>query len=180
MRRRRVAFRARGSQSHEARQLWAHAAECPIRLCVLQNSDLPRGQITNGAMTADILANDQISHASRLSASHRRLSQRHRGPPLRCRRGHRLDAERPHRRLSQRQSRPSVLIIFRQPGANIIDTVDRITAALPRSEASISAGHRRHHRPRPHHHHPRLRQRRRTHPGASPSSSSSCRVHLSA
>ncbi len=34
--------------------------------------------------------------------------------------------------------KPSVLmIIFRQPGANIIDTVDRIRAALPQLEASI-------------------------------------------
>ncbi|HXD90674.1 MAG TPA: multidrug efflux RND transporter permease subunit [Candidatus Binataceae bacterium] len=35
---------------------------------------------------------------------------------------------------------PSVLIIiFRQPGANIIDTVDRVLAALPQLRASISA-----------------------------------------
>jgi len=30
----------------------------------LQNADLPKGQITNGDATADILANDQISHAA--------------------------------------------------------------------------------------------------------------------
>ncbi|MGA8570300.1 MAG: efflux RND transporter permease subunit, partial [Candidatus Binataceae bacterium] len=34
---------------------------------------------------------------------------------------------------------PSVLIIiFRQPGANIIDTVDRVTGAMPQLQASIS------------------------------------------
>ncbi len=34
--------------------------------------------------------------------------------------------------------KPSVLVIvFRQPGANIIDTVDRIRAVLPQLEASI-------------------------------------------
>ena len=35
--------------------------------------------------------------------------------------------------------KPSVMIIiFRQPGANIIDTVDRVLAALPQLQASIS------------------------------------------
>jgi multidrug efflux pump len=32
-----------------------------------------------------------------------------------------------------------MIIIFRQPGANIIDTVDRVTAALPQLKASISS-----------------------------------------
>ncbi|MGB6564273.1 MAG: efflux RND transporter permease subunit, partial [Candidatus Binataceae bacterium] len=31
-----------------------------------------------------------------------------------------------------------LIIIFRQPGANIIDTVDRVTAAMPQLQASIS------------------------------------------
>ena len=59
------------------------AARCPVRVEVnptklasyglamtdvqsvlrLQNSDLAKGQITDGNITADILANDQISHA---------------------------------------------------------------------------------------------------------------------
>ena len=53
--------------------------------------------------------------------------------------------------------KPAVLlIIFRQPGANMIETVDRVRALLPQLQASIppaiklSRGHR------PHHHHPRL------------------------
>jgi multidrug efflux pump len=37
--------------------------------------------------------------------------------------------------------KPSVLVIlYRQPNANIIDTVDRVTAALPQLKASIAAG----------------------------------------
>ena len=36
--------------------------------------------------------------------------------------------------------RAVTLIIFRQPGANIIDTVDRIKAQLPSLEASIPQG----------------------------------------
>ena len=42
----------------------------------LQNADLPKGQISNGDVTADIIANDQISHAERLQTSRRWLSQR--------------------------------------------------------------------------------------------------------
>ena len=39
--------------------------------------------------------------------------------------------------------KPAVmLIIFRQPGANIIDTVDRIRALLPQLRAAIPARHR--------------------------------------
>src|SRR6202042_1088845 len=37
--------------------------------------------------------------------------------------------------------KPSVLVIlYRQPNANIIDTVDRVTASLPQLKASIPAG----------------------------------------
>ena len=37
----------------------------------------------------------------------------------------------------QNGKRGILLIIFKQPGANVIDTVERIKAALPRLEASI-------------------------------------------
>ncbi len=40
----------------------------------LQNSDLAKGQITDGDVTADIVANDQISHADDYKPTHRRLS----------------------------------------------------------------------------------------------------------
>ena len=40
--------------------------------------------------------------------------------------------------------KPAVLVIlFRQPGANIIDTVDRVKAALPQLEAAMPQRHRR-------------------------------------
>ena len=39
------------------------------------------------------------------------------------------------------QTQPSIpLIIFRQPGANIIETVDMITASMPQLQAEIPAG----------------------------------------
>ena len=37
----------------------------------------------------------------------------------------------------QNGKRGILLIIFKQPGANVIDTVERIKQALPRLEASI-------------------------------------------
>ena len=37
----------------------------------------------------------------------------------------------------QNGKRGILLIIFKQPGANVIDTVERIKAALPQLEASI-------------------------------------------
>ena len=44
----------------------------------------------------------------------------------------------PSQRRAMPTASPSVLvIIFRQPGANIIDTVDRIRAVLPQLQASI-------------------------------------------
>ena len=50
-----------------------------------------------------------------------------------------LDAEYPHRRLHRRH-KGVVLIIFRQPGANIIQTVDRVKAQLPFLEAVLPKG----------------------------------------
>ena len=54
-----------------------------------------------------------------------------------------------------------MLVIFRQPGANIIETVDRVLAALPQLQAEIPAGHAHEGDSGPHHHHSRLGERRR-------------------
>ncbi len=49
-----------------------------------------------------------------------------------------------------------VLVIFRQPGANIIDTVDRVLALMPHLPGADPAEHQNGRRAGPHHHHPRL------------------------
>ena len=59
----------------------------------LQNSDMPKGQLINGDVTADILANDQISHAVDYRPLIIGYSQRRRRAPVRHRRGERLRAE---------------------------------------------------------------------------------------
>ncbi|MEI9981563.1 MAG: efflux RND transporter permease subunit [Edaphobacter sp.] len=105
----------------------------------IQNANLAKGQITNGDITADILANDQISHADEYkpiivgynNGSAVRLSDV----------ADVVDSTQNIRAAGYMDGKKAVqLIVFRQPGANIIDTVDRIRAALPSVEASIPKG----------------------------------------
>ncbi len=55
------------------------------------------------------------------------------------------------------------VVIFRQPNANIIETVDRVVALLPQLEAAIPGRYRAGRGPGPHHHHPRVGRRRAVH-----------------
>ena len=71
----------------------------------LQNSDLAKGQISDGIVTADILANDQISHADDYKPL---IVGYNNGAAVRLSdvaAGHGLRAERPRRRLFERQAR---------------------------------------------------------------------------
>ena len=105
----------------------------------LQNSNLAKGQITDGDVTADILANDQISHAvdykplvvgyNNGAAVHLSDVADVTDSVANVRAGGYLN-----------NKRAITVVIFRQPGANIIDTVDRIRAQLPFLEASIPFG----------------------------------------
>jgi multidrug efflux pump len=104
-----------------------------------QNSDLARGQITNGPVTADIITNGQISRA----ADYRPLVVgTHDGTAVRLSDvAEVVDSVQDVRNAGYMDGKPSVLmIVFREPGANIIQTVDRVRAALPALEASIPAG----------------------------------------
>jgi multidrug efflux pump len=103
-----------------------------------QNSALARGQITNGAETADIITNGQISHA----ADYRPLIVgMHNGTAVRLSDvAEVVDSVQDVRNSGYMDGKPSVtMIIYRQPGANIIDTVDNVRAAIPSLEASIPA-----------------------------------------
>ncbi len=105
----------------------------------LQNSNLARGQITDGNVSADIVVNGQISHA----ADYKPLIVGYRnGAAVRLsdvadvvdsvqnlRTGGYLNGER-----------SVTLVISREPGANIIETVDRIYAQIPALKASIPKG----------------------------------------
>jgi multidrug efflux pump len=106
----------------------------------VQNSDIARGQITDGNVSADIIDNDQISHAvdykplivgTSTNGSAIRLSDV----------ADVLDSTQNVRATAFMDGQRAVnLIVFRQPGANIIDTVDRIKDELPSVEASIPSG----------------------------------------
>jgi multidrug efflux pump len=105
----------------------------------IQNADLAKGQITNGNISADIQANDQISHADEykpIIVGYNNGSAVHLSDVADV-----VDSTQNIRAAGYMDGKRAVqLIVFRQPGANIIDTVDRIRAALPSVEASIPKG----------------------------------------
>jgi multidrug efflux pump len=104
-----------------------------------QNSDSAKGQLSNGTTTADILANDQISKAAAYKPL---VVGYHNGGAVRLEDvADVLDSQQSLRQAGYLNGKPSVdLIIYRQPGANIISTVDAIKAAIPSLQASIPAG----------------------------------------
>jgi multidrug efflux pump len=105
----------------------------------VQNADLAKGQLTDGKITRDILANDQIFHAddykplvigfSNGAAVHLSDVAQVTDGVQNIRAGGFLNGKR-----------AVTLIIFREPGANIINTVNRLWAQIPWINASIPQG----------------------------------------
>ncbi|MGA7884201.1 MAG: efflux RND transporter permease subunit [Acidobacteriaceae bacterium] len=105
----------------------------------LQNSDMPLGQLSNGAVTADIVDNDQISEAAQYQPL---VIGYHNGQAVHLSDVAGVyDSSQNIRTAGYMDGRKAVfLIIFRQPGANIIDTVDRVRQQLPTLEAVMPQG----------------------------------------
>ena len=105
----------------------------------LANSHLALGQVADGSTTADIVANDQMTHAADYKPL---IVGQHNGSAVRLSDvGDVIDSVQNVRNAGYMDGKKSVtMIIFRQPGANIIETVDRIKAAVPSLKASIPAG----------------------------------------
>ena len=105
----------------------------------LQNSDLAKGQITDGNTSADILANDQISHAEDYKpviVGYNKGAAIHLSDVADV-----IDSVQNVRAAGYLNGKRAILlVIFRQPGANIIETVDRVRAELPSIKASIPQG----------------------------------------
>jgi multidrug efflux pump len=105
----------------------------------LQNSALAKGQITDGVTSADILANDQISHAvdyKPIIVGYNNGAAIHLSDVADV-----IDSVQNVRAAGYLNGKRAILlIIFRQPGANIIETVDRIRAEIPSVKASIPQG----------------------------------------
>jgi multidrug efflux pump len=104
-----------------------------------QNADMAKGQLSDGYVTADILANDQISTAEDYKPLIIGYSK---GTAVRLSDVAQVtDAVQNIRSAGYLNGIPSVtVIISRQPGANIIQTVDNIREQLPFLKASIPQG----------------------------------------
>ncbi|HVY17770.1 MAG TPA: multidrug efflux RND transporter permease subunit [Rhodopila sp.] len=98
--------------------------------------DSPKGAINTPTQTFTVYANDQLTKGAEYDNVI--LGWRN-GAPIRVRDvGRAIDG--PENKLIagwQNGKRGILLIVFKQPGANVIDTVDRIKAALPSLEAAI-------------------------------------------
>jgi multidrug efflux pump len=96
----------------------------------LQNADQPTGQIYDDLVTADIITNDQISRAEDYKPL---VIGTKNGAAIRLSDvAEVLDSTQNVRTLGMLNGKPAImLIIFRQPGANIIETVERIRSQLP-------------------------------------------------
>jgi multidrug efflux pump len=105
----------------------------------LQNTNLARGQITDGDRTADIVVNGQISHAVEYQPI---VVGYKNGAAIRLSDvADVIDSTQNVRAAGYLNGKRAVmLIIFRQPGANIINTVDAIRAQIPSLKASIPQG----------------------------------------
>jgi len=102
------------------------------------NANSPKGAIEDGTFHWQILSNDQAETA----AEYRELIVAFRnGAPVRLSNvANVLDSVEDTRNYGVADGRQAVILsVSRQPGANIIDTVDRVRALLPQLQASISA-----------------------------------------
>jgi multidrug efflux pump len=101
------------------------------------NANRAKGQVSNGTTSWSFSANDQLFTADQYRPL---IVAYHNGAPVRL--GDVADVQdsvSDVRNIGLANGKPSVLIIiFRQPGANIIQTVDRVTALMPYLQSSIS------------------------------------------
>jgi multidrug efflux pump len=104
-----------------------------------QNSQLARGQISNSLSSSDIDVNGQISHAAEYAPL---IIGYNNGAAVRLSDvADVIDSTQNLRNGGYLNGKASiVLIIFRQPGANIIQTVDRIRGQLGFLKASVPQG----------------------------------------
>jgi multidrug efflux pump len=104
-----------------------------------QNAHEPAGQLSDDDTTADIVTNDQISHADQYKQL---IIGFKNGAAIRLADVADVsDGAQNIRTAGYLNGTPSITVmIFRQPGANIISTVDRVRAELPSIQASIPQG----------------------------------------
>jgi len=101
------------------------------------NANLAKGSLSDDRKMRSIADTDQLYKAYEYQSL---IVAGHVGAPVRLRDiAEVTDSVEDTRNLGLTNGQPSVMLaIFRQPGANMIETVDRIFALLPRLRASIS------------------------------------------
>ena len=101
-----------------------------------QNANIPKGQLSDERTTSDISANDQLFKAKDYEPL---IIAYRNGAPVRLSdiASVRDSVENIRAAGYLNGKRAVLLIIFRQPGANIVNTVERVKAALPSLKASI-------------------------------------------
>jgi multidrug efflux pump len=122
-------------------QLFSYGIGLPAvqQLIAGQNSNLAKGQFSNGDVMSDILANDQISKAQAYKPL---VIGYHNGAVVRLTDvADVVDSQQTLRQAGFLNGKPSVnMLVWRQPGANIITTVDLVKASLPKMEATMPHG----------------------------------------
>jgi multidrug efflux pump len=105
----------------------------------LQNAHQARGQLSDGVVTADIVTNDQIRYADDYKPL---IAGYHNGAAVRLSDVAEVkDSVQNLRAIGYLNGKPAIpMQIFRQPGANIIQTVENIKRELPSIKASIAKG----------------------------------------
>ena len=103
-----------------------------------QNANTPKGQIAGPATSADLNANDQLLLAEQYRPL---IIGYHNGSAVKLSDFSKVEDSVEDVRAGglMNGKRAVLVIIFRQPGANIIETVDRIRAAIPQLKASLPA-----------------------------------------
>ena len=125
----------------------------------------PKGSLDGPHQSYSIAANDQLASAAAYRAI--TVAYRNNAPVLLSDVADVVDGLENNKVGAWYKGAPAVVIdVQRQPGANVIETVRRIRAALPRLHARDAVRRRPHRGQRPHRHHPRLGARRRIHADA--------------
>ncbi len=103
------------------------------------NSNIPKGQIVSGSKSYEIVTNDQIFKAYQYKPL--MISYKNGAAVTLDQLGDVVDSVEDLRNHGLTDGKPSiVLILFKQPGANVIETVDLIKTMLPQLNASIPSG----------------------------------------
>jgi hydrophobe/amphiphile efflux-1 (HAE1) family protein len=103
------------------------------------NSNKPKGHINDELKSYDIITNDQIFKAYQYKPLI--VSYKNGSPITLNDLGDVVDSVEDIRNAGLADGNPSVLlIIFKQPGENVIETVDRVNVMLPQLKASIPTG----------------------------------------